>query len=138
MTIEEASEHFGVPLEKLHLYEEQGLFDCHKQPDGRIEYTDDLMDYIGIISVLTDAGAEADTLRSFMQKLMRSSITKDEKLRYLRSQRQKLLESIHSKQRSLDQLDYIIFDVNKTSDFTIKVSSIDGQLRDLSLMLAGY
>ena len=116
MTIEEASEHFGVPLEKLHLYEEQGLFACHKQPAGRIEYTDDLMDYIGIINVLTDAGAEADTLRSFMQRLMRSSITKDEKLRYLRSQRQKLLESIHSKQRSLDQLDYIIFDVNKTSD----------------------
>ena len=108
------------------------MFDCHKQLDGSIEYTDDLMDYIGIINVLMDAGAEVDALRSFMQRLMQSSITKEEKLRYLRSQRQKLLESIHSKQRSLDQLDYIIFDVNKTSDFTIKVSSIDGQLRDLS------
>lgn len=116
MTIEQASEHFGVPLDKLQFYENQGLFECHKQPDGRIEYTDDLMDYIGIIDVLTDAGAEADTLRSFMQRLMQSSITKDEKLCYLRSQRQKLLESIHSKQKSLDQLDYIIFDVNKTSD----------------------
>ena len=116
MTIEQASEHFGVSLDKLHLYEDQGLFDCHKQPDGQIEYTDDLMDYIGIINVLTDAGAEADTLRSFMQRLMQSSITKNEKLRYLRSQRQKLLEIIHSKQWSLDQLDYIIFDMNKTSD----------------------
>ena len=138
MTIEQASEQFGVPLDKLHFYEDQGLFDCHKQLDGSIEYTDDLMDYIGIINVLMDAGAEVDALRSFMQRLMKRSITKEEKLRYLRSQRQKLLESIHSKQRSLDQLDYIIFDVNKTSDFTIKVSSIDGQLRDLSLMLAGY
>ena len=116
MTIEQASEHFGVPLDKLQFYEDQGLFECHKQPDGRIEYTDDLMDYIGIIDVLTDAGAEADTLRSFMQGLMQSSITKDEKLRYLRSQRQKLLESIHTKQKSLDQLDYIIFDVNRASD----------------------
>ena len=75
------------------------MFDCHKQLDGSIEYTDDLMDYIGIINVLMDAGAEVDALRSFMQRLMQSSITKD---------------------------------------FTIKVSSIDGQLRDLSLMLAGY
>lgn len=114
MTIEQASEQFGVPLDKLHFYEDQG---CHKQLDGSIEYTDDLMDYIGIINVLMDAGAEVDALRSFMQRLMQSSITKEEKLRYLRSQRQKLLESIHSKQRSLDQLDYIIFDVNKTSDF---------------------
>ena len=116
MTIEQASEHFGVPLDKLHRYEDQGLFDCHKQPDGHIEYTDDLMDYIGIINVLTDAGAEVDTLRSFMYRLMQSSITKDEKLRYLRCQRQKLLESIHTKQKSLDQLDYIIFDVNRASD----------------------
>ena len=36
-----------------------------------------------------------------------------EKLRYLRRQRQKLLADIHSKQKSLDQLDYIIFDTNK-------------------------
>ena len=116
MTIEQASEHFGISLDKLQLYEEQGLFDCHKQSDGHVEYTDDLMDYIGIIDVLTNAGAEVETLRNFMQKLMQSSITKEEKLCYLRAQRQKLLESIHLKQKSLDQLDYIIFDVNRTSD----------------------
>lgn len=116
MTIEQASEHFGISLDKLHLYENQGLFDCHKGQDGHIEYTEDLMDYIGIIDVLTDAGAEVETLRSFMRGLMQSSITKEEKLCYLRTQRQKLLESIHLKQKSLDQLDYIIFDINKTSD----------------------
>lgn len=116
MTIEQASEYFGVALDKLYLYEKQGLFDCHKQADGHVEYTEDLIDYIGIIDVLTDAGAEVETLRSFMRGLMQSSITKEEKLRYLRTQRQRLLESIHSKQRSLDRLDYIIFDISKTSD----------------------
>lgn len=113
MTQEQASEHFSVPLAKLQFYEEQGLFDCHKQPDGKINYSDELMDYIGIINVLVDAGAEMDTLRCFMQKLMQSTITKEEKLRYLRRQRQKLLEDIHSKQKSLDQLDFIIFDADK-------------------------
>lgn len=116
MTIQQASKRFGVPLDKLQFYEEQGLFDCHKQPNGSIDYNDDLMDYIGIINVLIDAGAELDTLRSFMQRLMQSTITKEEKLRYLRRQRQKLLDNIHSKQKSLDQLDYIIFDVNKLND----------------------
>lgn len=115
MTTEQASERFGVPLGKLQLYEKQGLFDCHKQPDGSIDYDDELMDYIGIINVLTDAGAETDTLRTFMQRLMQSTITKEEKLRYLRRQRQKLLDHIHAQQKSLDQLDYIIFDVNKPS-----------------------
>ena len=117
MTIEQASEHFGVPLEKLQTYENQGLFDCNRQPDGSIDYTEDLMDYIAIINILTNAGAEADALRDFMRQLMESTITKEEKLRYLRSQRQKLLESIHLKQKSLDQLDYIIHNVNKTSDY---------------------
>lgn len=113
MTKEQASERFGVPLVKLQLYEQQGLFDCHRQPDGSIDYTDELMDYVGIINILTDAGAQADTLRDFMQRLMESTITKEEKLRYLRRQRQRLLDEIHSKQKSLDQLDYIIYDTNK-------------------------
>ena len=99
MTIEQASEQFGVPLDKLHFYEDQGLFDCHKQLDGSIEYTDDLMDYIGIINVLMDAGAEVDALRSFMQRLMQSSITKEEKLRYLRSQRQNHITPIRESVR---------------------------------------
>lgn len=115
MTREQASERFGVPLSKLRAYERQGLFDCHRQPDGSVNYTDELMDYVGIINILTDAGAEADTLRSFMWQLMESTITKEEKLRYLRKQRQKLLEEIHTKQKSLDQLDYIIFDTNRAA-----------------------
>lgn len=116
MTIEQASERFGIPLGRLQLYEKQGLFDCHKQPDGSIDYNDELIDYIGIINVLTEAGAEEDTLRSFMMRLMQSTISKDEKLCFLREQRKKLLEHIHSQQRSLDQLDYIIFDADRTLD----------------------
>ena len=115
MTKEQASKRFGVPLAKLQTYEKQGLFDCHKQPDGSIDYTEELMDYVGIINILMDAGAEVDALRDFMRQLMESTITKEEKLRYLRRQRQKLLEDIHSKQKSLDQLDYIIFDTNKAT-----------------------
>ena len=117
MTIEQASDYFGVPIEKLQTYENQGLFDCNRQLDGTIDYSEELMEYVGIINILTDAGAEADALRGFMRQLMESTITKEEKLRYLRSQRQKLLESIHIKQKSLDQLDFIIHNVNKTSDY---------------------
>lgn len=113
MSIEQASERFGVSLEKLRLYEAQGLFDCHRGPDGAVVYDDELMDYIGIINVLTEAGAEPEALRGFMRRLMESTITKEEKLRYLRGQRKKLLEDIHAKQKSLDQLDYIIFDTNR-------------------------
>ena len=57
------------------------------------------MDYVGIINILMDAGAEVDALRDFMRQLMESTITKEEKLQYLRRQRQKLLADIHSKQK---------------------------------------
>lgn len=113
MTIEQASRRFGVSLEKLQDYEAQGLFDCHRRSDGSIAYMDELMDYIGIINILLDAGAEVDTLRDFMQKLMKSTLTKEEKLRFLRRHREKLLDKIHEKQKSLDQLDYLIYDAKK-------------------------
>lgn len=119
MTKEQASQRFGVPLVRLQVYEDQGLFDCHRQPDGSIDYSEELMDYVGIIHILMDAGAEADTLRDFMRQLMESTITKEEKLRYLRTQRQKLLEDIHAKQKSLDQLDYIIFDASKAASSAV-------------------
>ena len=75
MTIEQASRRFGVPLPKLQLYEKQGLFDCHKLPDGSIDYDDELMDYIGIINVLMDAGAEVDTLRRVPLQKRKSFVT---------------------------------------------------------------
>lgn len=34
MTTEQASERFGVPLDRLRLYEAQGLFDCRRRPDS--------------------------------------------------------------------------------------------------------
>ena len=113
MNIDQASEYFGVSLDKLHKYEEQGLFDCHRKADGHVEYTEDLLEYIGLINVLTEAGSEVEDLRNFMTKLMQSSITNEEKIRFLRMHRQKLLEMIHTKQKSLDQLDYMIFDEKK-------------------------
>lgn len=39
--------------------------------------------------------------------------TKEEKVRALRKRRAQLLEEIHSKQQSLDRLDYMIYEVKK-------------------------
>ena len=54
-----------------------------------------------------------DTPRKCMLKPMQSAVTNEEKLRYLRKQRKRLLEDIHSKQKFLDQLDYLIFTEEK-------------------------
>ena len=113
MTIGEASERFGIAPQKLKYYEEQGLFDCHKNADGTIDYCEELLDYVGIINILMEAGAAPDTLRDFMQRLMRSGISKEEKLLFLRRQRDNLLEAIHTKQKSLDQLDFVIHEATK-------------------------
>lgn len=108
MTAEQASERFAIPLGRLRLYEAQGLLDCRRRPDGSIDYDDGLTDILGIIHLLTGAGAEPEDLRGFLHRLMQRGITKEETVQYLRSQRAKLLDGIHEKQRSLDQLDYLI------------------------------
>ncbi|MCH3973214.1 MAG: MerR family transcriptional regulator [Oscillospiraceae bacterium] len=116
MTITEASEKFGIAPEKLHDYEVQGFFDCRKKPDGTIDYCKELLDYVGIINLLLEAGASADTLRSFLLRLMQNGISTEEKLKFLRCQRLRLLDTIHAKQELLDQLDFIIFKETKESD----------------------
>lgn len=108
MTTEEAGARFGIDAAKLKYYEQQGLLDCHKKSDGSIDYSDDMADYLAIINLLLEVGAQPAQLRSYMQGLMQSSITKQQKLCFLSRQRSQLLADIHSKQKTLDKLDYMI------------------------------
>lgn len=113
MTIQQAGAQYGVPIDKLRYYEEQGLFDCHKQPDGSIDYNDQLMSHIGLINVLVEAGATPAALRGFMRQVMQGTLTKGDELLFLRRQRQQLLSHIHTKQKALDRLDYLIYEAGR-------------------------
>lgn len=108
MTLQEASVRFQINMEKLDFYEKNGLLECGRFINGVPDYTDDELRRAGLIHSLLKAGFDMDSLKKYFSRSDQSDGDKQEKLRLLRKQRCKLLEEIHGKQQSLDELDYMI------------------------------
>lgn len=60
------------------------------------------------------------TLEEVTRQVKKSGKTKEDQIRILRKSRLQLLDEIHSKQQLLDQLDYMIHEIKKDSEFSIK------------------
>ena len=81
--------------------------------NGVADYTEDELHKVGIIHSLLKSGMEVKVLQRYLQLLHRKIESKDEQIRILRMQRCKLLDEIHDKQQSLDELDYMIDEIRK-------------------------
>ena len=116
MTLEEVSSCYRISTKKVRFYEENGLLEHNVLPDGRIGYTEEQIRCVGIIHSLMKAGLDMEMLKKFMKLFYENKSNKNEQIRILRKQRFRLLEEIHDKQQSLDELDYIISELKeKTS-----------------------
>lgn len=113
MTLMEASERFQINIEKLTYYEENGLIMHEASVNGVPDYTEDELRKVGVIHSLLKAGMDVNILRRYLQLLHRKIESKDEQIRILKKQRYQLLEEIHCKQQSLDELDYMIDEIGR-------------------------
>lgn len=113
MTLHEASERFCINLEKLKYYEENGLLEWKNTVDGVPDYTEQELRKTGLIHSLRKAGLDLPAIKKYLLLVDDGTGHKEEKIRILRKQRCHLLEEIHSKQRSLDELDYMICEIRK-------------------------
>ena len=64
-----------------------------------------------IIQNLKDAGCDAELITSFMDNLRENR--KSNGLRILREHRHFLLDSLHESQKKIDNLDYLIYQMQK-------------------------
>lgn len=113
MNIYEASRRFHISMDKLRFCEENGLLKSHPNPDGETEYTEQELRRIGVILPLLKAGFELEPLKHYLSLLDGECGDIDGQIRVLRKQRCKLLDVIHDKQQSLDELDYMIETLRK-------------------------
>lgn len=113
MTLQEAAIRFQINIEKLDFYEENGLLECSRLIDGVPDYTEDELRRVGLIHSLLKAGFDIDSLKKYFSLLGHDGADKTEKVRLLRKQRCQLLDEIHDKQQSLDELDYMIEKIRK-------------------------
>lgn len=108
MTLQEAARRFQIDMEKLDFYEKNGLLECRQSVDGVPDYTEEELHRVGLIHSLLKAGFDVDSLKKYFSLSGHGSADNEERIRLLRKQRYQLLEEIHGKQQSLDELDYMI------------------------------
>lgn len=113
MTLNEACRRFHISMEKLKVYEENELLEYKTLADGTFDYTETELRRLGLIHSLLKSGMDMEVLKKYLRLLNDKTANKEEQLRILRKQRCKLLDDIHDKQQTLDELDYMILEVKK-------------------------
>ena len=113
MTAEEVSRNYHISVEKIKYYEKNGLLEHTVLPDGEIEYTEQQIRCAGLIHSLINSGLAMEKIKDFMKLFYKDGSDRKEQIQILRKQRVLLLDEIHKKQQSLDELDYMIDELKK-------------------------
>ena len=107
MNIQEISRRFQIPEDKIQWYESLDLIKGIRQEDGSKDYKEEQFRDMGLISIFLDAGFTAPDIERYMGLSREEG--KVERIRILRSRRGELLEEIHKMQKTLDCIDYLIW-----------------------------
>ena len=111
MKIKEVSDKFNIPMNTLRYYEKIGLFDDVEKVNGVREYEDKHIKNLSLILTLKNAGFSKDVILNYIELSKQGNISNIERINILKLQRKKLLDGIHHKQKNLDCLDYLIYEL---------------------------
>ena len=111
MKIEEVHQKYQVSMDKLKKFEEAGLFEDKKTCDGCCEYQDQDIDKLSCILSLDKVGMDADTIQEYLNLERKGDTTKAQRKQLLRKQRDIMLNDLHDKQKCLDCLDFLIYEL---------------------------
>lgn len=111
MTLQEASRRFHIKMETLDFYKANGLLKGTKTDDGDTDYQEAELRRAVQLHFLLSAGMDLDALKRLIALMNAKGNTDAEQVRILRKCRYQLLEEIHGKQQSLDQVDYLIHEI---------------------------
>ena len=111
MTIFAASEKYNIPVEILQEYESWGLCGEVKKAKGLRHYDDSDIERMSIIMTLHDIGFTNAEAERYMKLLLQGKSGEDERLKLLETKRNGTLDEIHFKERQLDRLDYLRFEM---------------------------
>ena len=108
MKIKEVSEKYNVSMTALRYYEKAGLFDEVKRINGIREYEDKDIKRLSLILSLKKAGVHIENILKYIQ-LEENEASSSQKLRILKQERNNILDEIHLRQKNLDTLDCLIY-----------------------------
>ena len=113
MTSDEASKRYNIPLNILHEYERWGLCKAVKKVMGAWQYDDTDLERLSLIMTLHDIGFESSEIEIYMKLLLEKENSEDERLKILEDKRRNILDDIHLKEKQLNYLDYLRYNIYK-------------------------
>ncbi len=116
MTVQEASERYNIPIKILNEYESWGLCDAVRKVMGAWQYDEEDIKRLSMIMTLHDIGFEKEEVETYMKLLLAGESTQQERMRMLNEKRNGTLDEIHFKEKQLDRLDYLRFEIKKASE----------------------
>lgn len=107
MTIQEASEHYQIPMNILREYESWGLCGVVKKVMGLWQYDETDLERLSTIMTLHDIGFSSEEVETYMRLLLETEHSEAQRLRMLEQKRSRALDEIHFKEHQLQRLDYL-------------------------------
>ena len=115
MTIHEASARSKIPLKILQEDERWGLCKGPGKSAGNWQYDQTDIERLSLILTLYESGFSKDEAECYMRLSLLGGRTAEERIAMLRKKRTGMLEEIHCKQKQLDRLDYLQFEISRAS-----------------------
>lgn len=103
MTLCELSEQYKIGLDKLQYFADNHLIEEKPTYSGKDEKR------LGMLCTLYDLGLNAKIIKQFLS--FKNADNSIGQIRLLNMSRADLLEDIHAKQKSLDRIDYMIYEI---------------------------
>lgn len=119
MTIDEASQCYGIPLDVLQEYEKVGLCDAVKSVMASWQYDDADIERLGLIMTLHEIGFSAGEVETYMRLLLSGEDTKVMRLNMLSRMREQFLNELHLKQKHLDWIDYLRYQIENGKEVVV-------------------
>lgn len=114
MKIEEIRNHYHIPIEKLQVFEAEGFFDHIALLDGERDFQDEDITLICKLLTLTKLGMKLDEIKEYRKEEAEGG--KKKRCKLLKKHRQQLMDAIHEKQKDIDCLDYLLYEIEHALD----------------------
>lgn len=116
MTKQEASQRYGIPVNILDEYESWGLCPAVKKGMGAWQYDESDRERLSLILTLHDIGFEPAEVEKYMHLVLEGDSTGARRMLMLGEKRQGMLEEIHFREKQLDRLDYLRYEIRKEQE----------------------
>lgn len=113
MAIEEVMARYNIPAKILHEYRSWGLCNVVRDMFDNWEYDDRDLERLSMIMTLHDIGFSNEEVEKYMKLFIKGESTLEERRVMLNKQRTNMLDSIHLREKQLERLDYLRYEINR-------------------------